>query len=213
LNHSLYIFSGLGADERIFQKLDFKDYKPVYIQWLVPKKNESIASYALRLCDQISEKYPILLGVSFGGIVAIEVAKIIQVEKVIVLSSAKIKTEIPLYYRQIGKIRLHTLVPAQLLKHSNILSNWFFGTQTNDDRLLLKQIFSDTDTVFLKWAIDAIVRWKNTIIPNNVIHIHGTHDRILPIRYVKCNFQVHNGGHFMVYNESETMNGILNEVI
>ena len=205
----LYIFSGLGADERVFQNLDFSDFSTTFIKWIVPHEDEAIENYATRLLDQISITKPTLIGLSFGGIMAIEVAKQIDTKKVIVIASAKTKNEIPFYYRFAGKLGLHKLLPIRLLKSSNFITNWFFGTSSEFDKLLLKQILKDTDPTFLKWAIGKIVQWKNLSPPKNIFHIHGTSDRILPLNFIKCNFTIENGGHLMTINKADDINQIL----
>lgn len=205
----LYIFSGLGADERVFQNLDFSDFSTTFIKWIIPHEDEAIENYATRLLDQISTTKPTLIGLSFGGIMAIEVAKQIDTKKVIVIASAKTKNEIPFYYRFAGKLGLHKLLPIRLLKSSNFITNWFFGTSSEFDKLLLKQILKDTDPTFLKWAIGKIVLWKNLSPPKNIFHIHGTSDRILPLIFVKSNFKVKNGGHLMTLNQEKELNQIL----
>ena len=53
MNEHIYLISGLGADERVFQNLDFGRLRPTFIQWIEPKDNESIQEYALRLSLQI----------------------------------------------------------------------------------------------------------------------------------------------------------------
>lgn len=205
----LYIFSGLGADERVFQHLDFSDFSTTFIKWIVPHEDEAIENYATRLLDQISLTKPTLIGLSFGGIMAIEVAKQIDTKKVIVIASAKTKNEIPFYYRFAGKLGLHKLLPIRLLKSSNFITNWFFGTSSEFDKLLLKQILKDTDPTFLKWAIGKIVLWTNLTPPKNIFHIHGTRDRILPLIFVKCNLKIKRGGHLMTLNQTKELNQIL----
>lgn len=69
----IYCVSGLGADERVFQKLKFQGYQPVHICWVEPNLEESIAEYAKRLTIQIKSERPILIGLSFGGIMAVEI--------------------------------------------------------------------------------------------------------------------------------------------
>ncbi|TAE48933.1 MAG: alpha/beta hydrolase, partial [Bacteroidetes bacterium] len=91
----LIIFSGLGADERVFQRLDFSGFRTTYIKWIAPGHRETIEDYAKRLLGQIRAAKPIFIGLSFGGMMAMEVAKHMETEKVIVISSAKIYTEIP----------------------------------------------------------------------------------------------------------------------
>ena len=140
MTQEIYIISGLGADERVFQKLDFSGFKTTFIKWIVPLDNETIENYATRLLDQITTIKPTIIGLSFGGIVAVEIAKQIDTEKVILIASAKTKNEIPFYYRLAGQMRLHRFLPTSLLKKSNFITNWFFGTNSTFDKQLLKQI-------------------------------------------------------------------------
>ena len=210
---NVYIFSGLGADKRVFQHMDFTYCNAIFIDWLSPKKNESISNYASRICSQIKHENPVLIGLSFGGIMAVEVAKLVKTEKVILIASAKNRSEIPWYYRMAGKFNLHKLLPTKLMKTPNVLSYWLFGIENSDDKKLLKEILNDTYSTFLKWAINAIATLTNKIQPTNVIHIHGTADRILPIKFAKVDAKVENGGHFMTLNKAKEVSEIVRDVI
>lgn len=213
LKKNVYILSGLGADERVFQKLDFSDFSATFINWQVPHFNETIGNYTSRLLAQITANCPVLIGLSFGGIMAIEIAKQIDTEKVILISSAKTRNEIPFYYRWAGLLGFHKLLPSKLLKHPNFLTNWFFGATSISDKKLLKEILRETDTKFLKWSIDKIVRWENIKLPLNFQHIHGTSDRILPYRLITCDIEIKNGGHFMIFNKPDELSGIIKQLI
>ena len=138
----IYIFSGLGADQRVFQKIDFSGFNPVFIKWKIPLENESTASYANRLTEQITNERPILIGLSFGGIMAVEVAKLIKAEKIILIASVKTKNDIPFYYRLAGLLRIHKIIPVKFFKKNNFLTNWFFGVENAEEKKLLKRIHS-----------------------------------------------------------------------
>jgi pimeloyl-ACP methyl ester carboxylesterase len=211
LTKQLYIFSGLGADERVFERLDFSGFQVTFIQWIRPVKEESLTQYTTRLLEQVTTTKPIFIGLSFGGLVAVEAAKQMDTEKLIIIASAKTKREIPFYYRLAGFVRLHRLLPTGLLKSSNLLTHWFFGAASAYEKKLLKQILDDTDPVFLHWAIDKVVRWKNRTELKNLFHIHGTSDRILPLAFVRCHATIKKGGHFMTMNKVAEMNRILQE--
>ena len=43
------------------------------------------------------------------------------------------------------------------------------------------------------------------------MHIHGSADRILPIKYAKANIVIENGGHFMTLNKAKEVSEILRE--
>ena len=213
MSNHIYIFSGLGTDERVFQKLDFTGLTITFIHWTIPQERETIEDYATRLLSQIKIIKPTLIGLSFGGIIAVEVAKQIDTEKVILIASAKTKTEIPFYYRLAGQIKIHRLLPTTLLKKSNFITNWFFGVSSTFDKELLKTILKETDTTFLTWAIDKIVGWTNQTELKNLKHIHGTADRILPIRFINCNFKVNNGGHIMTLNKANELTKLIRKLV
>ncbi len=217
----IYLFSGLGTDKRIFQLLDLSDYDTVFVEWIVPQNNETIEEYAKKIIFQEnfnSQNYkPTLVGVSFGGMLAVEIAKLIPTEKVVLISSAKTKYEIPFYFRWIGKLYIDKIIPAKWLKHStkitDMITNWFFGAKSNFDKKLLKEIIKDTNEIFLKWAIGQIVRWRNTSKLKNIIHIHGTKDKILPIYFADYDHKIIDGGHFMTLNKAEEINKKLKEIL
>jgi hypothetical protein len=209
----IYLFSGLGADYRAFEKLDFSNYTINHIQWIKPERNESIEAYAKRISTQVKHENPVFIGLSFGGIMAIEVSKYIQTQKIILIASSKTKYEIPFYYRFVGKLNLHKLAPTKMLKKANVINYWAFGVKSKSDQLLLKNILNDTDNVFLKWALDAIVKWENKEKNKAIFHIHGTADRILPYRFVNNAIKIKEGGHFMTINKSQELSQEIHKIL
>ena len=211
---TIYLISGLGADARVFQRLDFKHFETRIIQWIDPKPNETLAGYALRLSMQIDTHKPILIGVSFGGMLAVEISQIIDCQKIILISSAKNSREIPSIYRLFGRLGLHRLIPVRLLKHANMLTYFFFGMKTKAEKELLKGILDATDPVFLKWAMDAIVHWQNEALVPGLVHLHGDNDRILPIKNISAaDFTILNGGHLMTFCQASEINDKLDVLL
>jgi pimeloyl-ACP methyl ester carboxylesterase len=154
-----------------------------------------------------------LIGLSFGGMVVVEVAKLIQAEKVILIASAKTKFDIPFYYRWAGQVNVHKLVPLQWLIKANAVSYWAFGVTNKADQLVLKVILKDTDLLFLKWALNAIVKWSNIDENHAIYHIHGTTDKILPFRYVNAQYVIKNGGHLMTITKPEVISKEINKIL
>jgi esterase/lipase len=154
-----------------------------------------------------------LTGLSFGGIVAVEVAKIIPVKKIILIASAKTKNELPELYLFLGKLKINKLIPNNLLKQHNFITDWMFGIENAAERQLLKNILHDTDEEFLSWAINETANWKNDTIPANCIHIHGDRDKIIPIKNVSADCVIKNGGHFMTLNKAAEISRIIQREI
>jgi esterase/lipase len=210
---TIYIFTGLGADERVFHKIKFENYQAIHIKWITPLQNESIEAYALRLTKQITSSSPILIGLSFGGMMAVEVAKHIVTEKIILISSSKNKKEIPFYYKLAGKMRLHKIIRARFLVKANKITNKIFSVRSSEDKKIISSMMAASDVVFLNWAIDKIVHLKNVVVHKNLTHIHGTADRILPIRFVKADIVIKGGTHLMIMNKAAEVQQKILEVI
>src|SRR4029078_2179179 len=107
MSRTIYCISGLGTDERIFSKLRPVGYTLKYIPQLLPNSQESIIAHAARLAEFIKEDNAILLGVSFGGILGIEISKIKPIQKLIIISGIKSSTELPGWMKVVGKLKLN----------------------------------------------------------------------------------------------------------
>ncbi|MBT2591308.1 alpha/beta hydrolase [Pedobacter sp. ISL-68] len=211
-----YFISGLGADKRIFSKLKLNEnINMIHVDWISPNENESLASYAERLSKVIDLSQPFaLVGVSFGGMIAVEMAKLLKPAATIIISSTMLSTHLPALYRFAGKLGLLKFIPAKFLKSSNKLTqNYYFGTRSNSEKTLLSKIINDTDPYFLKWAIGSILSWKNDIRPDRIFHIHGTNDKILYAKAAQPDFIIENGTHFMVYQNAKEISEIIDQII
>lgn len=209
----VYFISGLGADKRIFSLLDLSFCEPVFIDWITPLKNESLQSYALRLREQIRDEAPVITGISFGGMLATEMAKADPAVKAILLSSNKTKKEFPVYFRAGRYIPLYKWSPLLLAKKLTMQTSFILGGTTPEEKKLLHQIIRESDMNFFRWAISAILHWENKIIPLNVIHVHGTADKLLPFRYVKADYAIEGGTHVMTLDKHEELSRLLKKLI
>lgn len=212
----IYFISGLGADERLFRQLKLGDgCRPRYVKWIPPAKQESWESYAKRLSEQITTPDPVIIGMSMGGMMAIEISKLIHTGQVILISSAKTGLEIPPYFKILRWTRVHRWLPYGLLKFFGVLlGGWLFGTRGIAEKELLKSIIQDTDETFFRWAWEKVIRWQNEFIPPAISHIHGDRDYMLPLRYIRRPDQVIKGGtHFMVVHDADEVSALLNQLI
>ena len=219
LNENIYCLSGLGADHRIFKHLDVPQTELMHLDWLMPKeKLESLDEYAKRLAANIKHDNPILLGVSFGGMMAIEIAKQIPVKAVILISSVKSSHELPTWMKVFGKCRAEVLLPSVPLKSVKPLSairpiqNYFLGAKTADAIEIANEFRDNVDPLYLKWSIRQIFNWKNQWNPPQLFHLHGDNDKLFPISKVKPTHTISQGGHFMVMSHSTEINRIVGEI-
>jgi len=207
----IYLLSGLGADKRVFDFIDLPGFKLNHVCWIDPLDNESIEGYAKRLLAQIPAARPTLIGLSFGGMLSIEIGKIIETEKIILISSAKTLADIPLSFRKMARLGIHKVIPPRLFKSVNPFTYWFFGTKSKKEKDLLAAILKDTDETFFTWAIGKIAAWKNVTTLRNVMHIHGTNDKVLPC--MSADFKISNGGQLMILDNGEEVSRIILEIL
>jgi hypothetical protein len=207
------MLSGLGADWRLFQKLDLPaHFEIVHIEWIAPYKNEPLIEYAWRLSAQMDTTKPFrLIGLSFGGIVATELTKLILPVQTIIVSSTAVSSGIPWYYKIGGKLAIPDLTPNAFIKSANPLSYWLFGTKTKEEKRLLKQVLHDMDNTFMNWAIKKVTTWHNTEKPANLFHIHGAADKVLPCAFVKPDVIIPHGEHLMVFSMWETVSKVISD--
>ena len=215
MEKKVYFVSGLGADERVFQYLDLPDTEKIFVHWVKPDKKDTLQSYAARLTDQIDTGSDVfLVGISFGGMIVQEISKLIHCKKVIILSSVKSDLEFSWQLKLVRSTNMHKIFPAGVLKWMNRLTaGYYFSTKTKMESDLLHKIIDDTDNYFMKWAISAIMRWDNKIPQQNMVHIHGTNDRIFPAGSLRNVTWVHNGGHFMVVKQAKLISDLINQQI
>jgi pimeloyl-ACP methyl ester carboxylesterase len=207
---TIYCISGLGATAKAFSKLKLEGCKLQVIEWLQPLYNETIEAYAARMAALIKDENPILMGLSFGGMMSIEIAKQMPVEKIIIISSIKTKNELPFWMRAVAKTGLHKIAP---LKANNRLTrplqNFFLGAHTTEDKEVAIQFRRTADTTYVRWAIDKVVNWQNTWQHPQLVHIHGSADKMFAIKKTQPTHIIKNGGHFMIMNKANEVSAAI----
>ena len=210
---TVYFISGLGAGKKAFQNVNLPaGYQAVYLDWITPVKNESLSEYARRFSELINEEKFILIGLSFGGMMASEIAKIKTPERVIIISSIAESGELPWYYRSAGKLNLHNLVPMNLLKGASILKR-LFTAETREIKAVLNEYARTADPFLVRWSLNAMLKWEHKGKLPCVVQLHGTADRLLPLKYTHPDFKIKKGGHLMVLNRSSEINKILEGIL
>ena len=203
----LYAISGLGADERVFRYLKL-EYELIPIPWLTPEKSESIEAYAKRMAEKINTEEEFgIVGVSFGGLVAVEMSKILKPKMTILISSAETKEGLRGVYKLMGKTSLATLIPSKLFDMPRGIAKFLFGTEETE---LLNNILNDTDNKFTKWAVNELINWKNEEKINNCIKINGTKDKLIPHQKGENQILIEGGEHFMIVDKANEISTIIN---
>jgi len=200
MKSKLIFFPGLGADSRLFfnQKKVFKN--SIVPPWLPPQRNETLSQYSRRWSKFLKlKKGCILVGVSFGGMVALEMAKWVKPKAVLLVGSCRTPVSVPLILRVMGSYPGWPIIAKSLAKTFPFGRGWFLGVEKRDQLDLLMDMFLKTPNSFLRWTVNAIRGWDGVEL--NVAptyHIHGSRDRLIPCRNVKPDFVIEGGGHTII---------------
>lgn len=213
MERTIFCISGLGADEHAFSRLIIKNHELKVLPWLKPFKKETIAAYAGRMAELISEPSPIILGLSFGGMIAIEIAKQMPVEKIILISSIKTKKELPGWMRLTGKLKLHKILPVKSNRLTERFDNAQLGVSNKEEKAMVKAYRQNADMEHIAWGVDQILKWQNTFGDARIFHIHGEYDRVFPVRNIIPTHLIKQASHIMILNRASEISDCINQIL
>jgi pimeloyl-ACP methyl ester carboxylesterase len=206
----VYFISGLAADRRVFRNIQLPEgYEAHYLDWIPVRRNETLPQYAMRLAESMDASEPFaLIGLSFGGMLAIEIAKRYKPVATVLIASIPLSNHLPGYYRVAVRLGLHRIISPSLMR-SSVIAKRFFTSESKEDKLMIKQVAEECDLQFVRWGIDAIINWENVELPTPLWHIHGAKDGILPVKYTTPTHKIPGAGHLLVTTKATEINTIL----
>lgn len=206
----VYFMPGMSANSLIFEKIKLSSkYKLHLLEWIDPLKNETLKDYSIRFSKIIIHKNPVLVGVSFGGVLVQEISKIIEVHQTIIISSIKSNKELPNSMKMVKLTKSYKLLPVKWLNDFESLITFVLGPRINRRVELYRKYLSVRDRNYLSWAIKELIEWDQDESIDNVIHIHGTKDMIFPAIYLKNYIPLPNGDHAMILKKADWINEFL----
>lgn len=212
---AVYLMPGMAANPSIFNgiKLDDTLFEVHRLQWFQPEQGISFEAYAKKMCQQIKASKPVLLGVSFGGMLVQEMARHLATKKVIVVSSVKSAKELPKRMIFAKYTKVHKLLPTGLINNVELLAKYAFGETVTKRLALYEMYLSIRDKYYIDWSIDNIVNWKEKEKLPNLIHIHGEKDAVFPIKKIENCIRVRNGTHTMIIHRAKWFNEHLPSIL
>jgi pimeloyl-ACP methyl ester carboxylesterase len=210
-----YFFHGQGSDERVFANMQLdSNYRIVYITYPIPEKGMTLPEYARVISKQIdTTQHYIFIGMSLGGMICTELADILKPEKVIIISSAKCRKELPARYRFQKNIPIHKLVPKRLVKRGALILQPLVEPDRNKNKELFISMLKSKDAGYLKQTADMIINWDRKQYNSSIIHIHGTKDHTIPLKNAKPDYVIKNGSHMMTLTRGKEINELILSIL
>jgi pimeloyl-ACP methyl ester carboxylesterase len=199
----------MGADERLFEPQRRAGLEFEVPPLIVPRSGETLSDYAARMRDAIDLAGPCVIGgVSFGGMLACEMARVCTARCVILIASCRNRASLPSHYRAVEL--LSRIIPDPIIQRRAAVSGRLFATLeciTDAQRDLVVQMSRDVAVPQLRGIARMIVQWQApACLPCPVHHIHGDADRIISIRRVQPEEIVPGGGHLINLTHADQVN-------
>ena len=196
----IYFVPGLAADKEIFENISLPEnrYTLHIISWLIPNDKETIAQYAKRMAAFVKEKNAVLVGVSFGGVVAQEMNSFLKLKKLIIISSIKTKFELPTRLKIVKKLKFYKLIPTRLFLASKNYTRFALGPISRKRFKMYQDYLHIRDKRYLDWAIKNMICWNQEKPLLGMHHIHGDDDLVFPIKHIKNAITIQGGSHIML---------------
>ena len=212
---AVYFMPGLAANGAIFERIALsKDrFDSYFMEWEIPFEQETLQEYAHRISKKITHKNPVLIGVSFGGILVQEMAKFLKPKKIIIISSVKSNLEFPAAFILAKKTKAYKLLPTSLIASIDNLAKFTFGEKVKQRLKLYQKFLSVRDKKYLDWSIDKIILWDRKKADVNVIHLHGDSDEVFPIKNINNCIVIKGGTHIMILTKYKWFNVNLPKII
>lgn len=205
----MILIPGMGADERLFepQRAGGLDFEVPVLP--VPQRNDDMATYAHRVRDVLQLDGPCVLGgVSFGGMLACELAAISPARAVVLVASCRDRAPIPRYYY--GAEVVSRLLPDVLIRQRCAASSRLLASLEHLDRTqyeLIRDMSQRVPVEFLRRTARMILTWPGAPPPAcPVYHVHGRIDRVIPIKRLRPDMVIEDGGHLINMTHAEQVN-------
>lgn len=195
----IYLLPGLNASFPIFSRLEPLLPGSQILHYSAPKLNETLRTYSERLARDLPRNC-FLVGVSFGDVLAQEIARILQPKGCIIISSISSPSHLPPWFR-VGRLfgkRSLSLLLTSAGRVAGIAPNRISTRATVRTRE-----FSGLRGAWQRWAITELLDWKPYSPAFPLLHIHGDADRTFPIRYTRPDVCIRGGAHSLAISHPQ----------
>lgn len=206
---NLVLLPGMMADSRLFapQLKQFPD--AIVPAWPVHKTTDTLRSFAERLAGCLPQGPMVVVGVSFGGLVALELARFVDTQCCVVVSAVRSPREFPWpmrVLRPLGRSHPRLFDAATRLGVRATRPSLRPVTKRRFNRML-----SGPNAEFYRWASWAVLNWQGTRIGCPVRQVHGSVDRTFPVARTKPDTIVEQAGHGLIMTHPRIVNDVIRE--
>ena len=199
----------MGANRRLYENYRLPG-RVHYLEWEYVAGLKTLGDYARHLAQKINTQNNIIVGSSMGGMMAVELSKIIRPSLTVLISAPTGRQQFPRSLKLLDFIGLHrALSPASLFKLTQ-LCDTFMGFKREEQRAMFYEMMHSNGPDFLHFSVKAVLGWKNFTAPEGpFIQIIGDEDRLFDIQKIPGAIALKGSGHFSTYEKSDEIGSII----
>jgi len=213
MKRRLILFTGMGGDSRLMSRVRVDGVELVAPDHETALPAETLAAHAERLARKYAVgKEDVVGGVSFGGMLAAQIASAHETAGLILLGSCLNADWIPTLYRAVEAAS--PLIPDLVLglRTWTPLIRWRFAPIDDDSLVCVRSMAKDCPTRQLRTFGRMVVGWKGAGRPScPMLIVHGDRDRIIPISAVEPDVIIAGAGHAFTLTHPDETNRALSD--
>lgn len=208
----LVLIPGMGADGRLFEPQRRHGFEFDIPTLSEPHRGDTLADYAARIRDQLRLIAPCVVGgVSFGGMLACELARLCNARCAILIASCRNRSGVPSHYRILEVIS--RIIPDAIIQRRAVVSGRVFAAMecvTEEQKRTVTQMSRDVAVPQLRRIARMLLSWEAPAVwPFPIHQIHGEIDRIIPLGRVQPDEIVPGGGHLINMTHADQVNAFI----
>lgn len=209
-----YLIPGMGADHRIYQRFELQHGNMHFLDWINPDKARDMQEFARIIAEQIQTENNVLVGSSMGGMMAVELSRIVKPRATILISAPTGVHQFPRILKVVKSSRIHRVVRPSVIPSLYRLADTFMGFKDENQRRMFYEMMSNLGPEFIHFSVNAVLDWKNRQPPEGkYLQIVGSKDVLFDYKKMENPVVLEGGGHFSCYDRSEEICSIINSFV
>lgn len=204
----IILFPGMGADHRLFNPQRSAGLEFDVPAFPMPLKGESFRGYARRVGEQTGAgPQTVVGGVSFGGMLAYQVAVECGAKAVLMISSCTTGRALPSHYRvaeRIARVLPDRFLQKRVIVGARLLARLEGLDAANTE--LVQVMARDASIPFLRRAGLMVLRWDGAGKADcPLFALHGSADRVIPVGKTRPTNVITGAGHLLCLNHADRL--------
>lgn len=209
-----YLIPGMGADHRIYEGFHLEHGQVHYLDWVDPEAAANMSDFAGLIARRIQTENNILIGSSMGGMMAVELSRLVHPLATILISAPTGRHQFPQILKTVRMLRVHKAVNHRSIRYLYRLADTFMGFKNENQRQMFYEMMNALGPRFIHFSVGAVLEWSNREEPQGkYLQIIGSKDVLFDYRRMVSPVVLEGGGHFSAFDRADEVSAIINAYV